>query len=146
MDFEPVALDRLTVATCRTVGFFFPGLAATVVDGAASCFDLRLVGAGDGVGSAIVLRGRPRLPGVVWAGFGSTLDDLACEVGWATLGLRLVFNLAGAWTSCDVGVDLARKRLALGEGCSACDEEGAVDWHPIRPRTSVTIRLNITAP
>jgi hypothetical protein len=147
LDFEPVALDRLTVATCRTVGFFFPSLAATVVDGAASCFDLSLVGAGDWVRGAIVLRGRPRLPGVVWAGFGSTLDDLACEVGWATLGLRLVFNLAGlraTWG--DAWVDLTRERLALGEACSAVNEEGAVDRHPIRPRTSITTCLNILTP
>lgn len=58
MDFEPLALDRLTVATCRAVGFFFPGLATAVVDGAASCFGLRGVRAGDdlrdcGVGAAL---------------------------------------------------------------------------------------------
>ena len=119
LDFEPVGLDWLTIATCRAVGLFFPSLAAAIVDGAASCFDLRLVGAGDWVGSAGVLRGRPRLPGVIWTGFGPALRDLACEVGWATLDLGLVFNLAGAWASSDVGVDLARERLALGEGCTS---------------------------
>jgi hypothetical protein len=106
LDFEPVGLDWLTIATCRAVGFFFPGLRAAEVDGAASCFGLRLIGAGDD------LRGR----GCAWAAWGD------------------------AW------VDLARERLALGEGCSAVNEEGAVDWHPIRPRTSITIRLNIIAP
>jgi hypothetical protein len=146
LDFEPVGLDWLTIATCRTVGLFFPGLATAVVDGAASCFNLRLVGTGNWVGGTGVLRGRPRLPGVVWASFGSALRDLPTKVGWATLDLRLVFNLTGAWASGDVGVDLARKRLALGEGCSTVNEEGAVDRHPIRPRTSVTSRLNITAP
>ena len=105
LDFEPVALDRLTVATCRAVGFFFPSLGAAVVDGAASCFGLRGVGAGDD------LRGR--------RGVGASLD---------------------AW------VDLARNGLALGEGCSTVNEEGAVDWHPIRPRTSITSRLNILTP
>ena len=70
-----------------------------MVDGTASCFNLRLVGAGDWVGSAIVLRGRPRLPGVVWAGFCAALDDLTAEVDWAALGLRLGFDLAGAWAS-----------------------------------------------
>jgi hypothetical protein len=86
------------------------------------------------------------LPVVVWAGFGAALRDLTAEVGWATLDLRLVFNLAGAWASSDVGVDLARERLTLGEACISCDKEGAVDWHPIRPRTSITSRLNIIAP
>jgi len=92
------------------------------------------------------LRGRPRLPGVVWAGFGAAFRDLTGVVDWATFDLRLVFDLAGAWTSWHVWVDLARERLALGEGCTSCDVQGAVDWHPIRPRTSVTSRLNITAP
>ena len=114
-----------------------------MVDGAASCFNLRLVDAGDWVGGAGVLDDCPRLPRVVWAGFGAAFRDLTTEVGWATLDLGLVFNLAGAWASSDVGVDLARERLALGEGCTSCDKEGAVDWHPIRPRTSVTSRLNI---
>jgi hypothetical protein len=41
LDFEPVGLDWLTIATCRAVGFFFPGLRTAVVDGAASCFGLR---------------------------------------------------------------------------------------------------------
>jgi hypothetical protein len=94
-------------------------LTATVVDGAASCFDLRLVDAGDWVWGAGVLDNRPRLPRVVWAGFGAAFRDLACEVGWATFDLGLVFNLAGAWASSDVGVDLARERLALGEGCTS---------------------------
>lgn len=46
-DFEPVSWDWLTIATCRAVGLFFPGLATTVVGLAASVFGLRLVGAGD---------------------------------------------------------------------------------------------------
>jgi hypothetical protein len=41
---------------------------------------------------------------------------------------------------------LTRERLALGEGCSAVNEEGAVDWHPINPRTSIASRLNIITP
>jgi hypothetical protein len=68
---------------------------------------------------------------------------LACVVDWATFDLGLVFNLAGAGASGDVGVDLARERLALGEGCPAVNKEGAVDGHPISPRTSITSRLNI---
>jgi hypothetical protein len=103
LDFEPVGLDWLTIATCRAVGFFFPGLRAAEVDGAASCFGLRLIGAGDD------LRGRVCL-GAAWG---------------------------DAWER------LARNGLALGEGCSTVNEEGAVDRHPIRPRTSVTSRLNI---
>jgi hypothetical protein len=99
------------------------------------------------VGYTGVLRGRPRLPGVVWAGFGAAFRDLTGVVDWATFDLRLVFNLAGlraAWG--DAWVDLARERLTLGEGCSTVNEEGAVDWHPIRPRTSITTRLNIITP
>jgi hypothetical protein len=92
------------------------------------------------------LRGRPRLPGVVWAGFGAALRDLTAEVDGAALDLRLGFNLAGAWAPFNVGVDLARERLALGEGCSAVNEEGTVDWLVINPRTSITSRLNIIAP
>jgi hypothetical protein len=72
---------------------------------------------------------------------------LATAVGWAALGLRFGFNLAGlgaAWG--DTWVDLARERLALGEGCSTVNVEGAVDGLPINPRTSITSRLNITAP
>ena len=99
LDFEPIGLDWLTIATCRAVGFFFPGLRATVVDGAGSCFDLRLIGTDDWVWSASVLDGCPRLPRVVWAGFGSALRDLAAEIGWATLGLRLGFDLASAWAT-----------------------------------------------
>jgi hypothetical protein len=146
LDFEPVGLDWLTIATCWAVDFFLPGLAATEVDGAASCFDLRLVDAGDWVWGATVLDDCPRLPGVVWAGFGAAFRNLTAEVGWAAFDLRLVFNLAEAWASSDVGVDLARERLALGDGCSAVDKEGAVDWLPIRPRTSVATSLNITDP
>jgi hypothetical protein len=98
------------------------------------------------VGYTGVLRGRPRLPGVVWAGFGAALRDLAAVVDWAALDLRLGFNLAGAWTFWHAWVDLARERLALGEGCSTVNEEGAVDWLVINPRTSITSRLNITVP
>jgi hypothetical protein len=86
------------------------------------------------------------LPVVVWAGFCTAFCDSAVESTWAAFDLRLGFDLAGAWASWHVGVDLARERLALGDGCSTVNEEGAVDWHPIRPRTSVTSRLNITAP
>jgi hypothetical protein len=70
-----------------------------VVDGAASCVDLRLVGAGDWVRGAGVLDDGPRLPGVVWAGFGAAFRDLTGVVDGATLGLRLGFDLAGAWAS-----------------------------------------------
>jgi hypothetical protein len=98
------------------------------------------------VGYTGVLRGRPRLPDVVRAGFGSAFRDLTCVVDWAALDLRLGFDLTGAWASFNVGVDLARKGLALGEGCSAVNEEGAIDGLPINPRTSITSRLNIIAP
>jgi hypothetical protein len=96
------------------------------------------------------LRGLPRLPLVVWAGFNAGLRDLAAVVGLATEGLRFADLLAG-WrglrTGCgDAWVRLARNGLALGEGCSTVNEEGAVDWHPIRPRTSITSRLNILTP
>jgi hypothetical protein len=87
------------------------------------------------------------LPLVVWAGFDAGLRDLTAVIGWAALGLRFADLLAGLGAALgDVGVDLTRKGLALGEGCSAINEEGAVDWHPINPRTSVTSRLNIIAP
>jgi hypothetical protein len=86
------------------------------------------------------------LPRVVWAGFGAAFRDLTGVVDWATFDLRLVFDLAGAWASGDAWVDLTRERLALGKGCSTVNKEGTVDWHPIRPRTSVTSRLNIIAP
>jgi len=99
LDFEPVGLDWLTIATCRAVGLFFPSLAATVVDGADSCFNLRLVGAGDWVWGAVVLDDCPRLPGVVWAGFGAAFRDLACEVGWTAFDLRLAFGLADCWAT-----------------------------------------------
>jgi hypothetical protein len=44
---------------------------------------------------AAVLRGRPRLPLVVWAGFDAGLRDLAGVVDWAALGLRFADLLAG---------------------------------------------------
>jgi hypothetical protein len=72
------------------------------------------------------------------------LRDCAVVPAWAGEDLRLGFLLAGlraAWG--DAWVVLARERLALGEGCSTVNEEGAVDWHPIRPRTSIASRLNI---
>jgi hypothetical protein len=93
-----------------------------------------------------VLRGLPRLPLVVWASFDSGLGDLTAEVRWTAEGLRVGDLIAGAWATLDVWERLARNGLALGEGCSTINEEGAVDWHPIRPRTSVTIRLNIINP
>ena len=93
------------------------------------------------------MRGRPRLPLVVWAGFGAALRDLTAVVGLAAEGLRLAFGLTGWRATCgDAGVVLTRERLALGDGCSAVNEEGAVDGHPIRPRTSITSRLNIITP
>jgi hypothetical protein len=42
-----------------------------------------------------ILRGLPRLPLVVWAGFDAGLRDLAAVVGWAALGLRFADLLAG---------------------------------------------------
>jgi hypothetical protein len=42
-----------------------------------------------------ILRGLPRLPLVVWAGFDAGLRDLTTEVGWAALGLRVGDLLAG---------------------------------------------------
>ena len=99
------------------------------------------------VSYAGILRGRPRLPLVVWAGFDAGLRDLAAVVDWTVLGLRFADLLAGLRTALgDAWVVLARERLALGEGCSTVNEEGAVDWHPIRPRTSITSRLNILTP
>jgi hypothetical protein len=95
LDFEPVGLTWLTIATCRAVDFFFPGLRAAVVDRTTSVFGLRLVGAGDWVWGASILDDCPRLPRVVWAGFGSALRDLTTVVGWATLGLRFGLGCAG---------------------------------------------------
>ena len=147
LDFEPVGLNWLTIATCRAVGFFFPSLRAAEVDGAATVFGLRLVGAGDWVWGASVLGGCPRLPRVVWAGFGSALCDATRVVGWATEALGLVFNLAGwrglrtAWG--DAWVRLTRNGLALRNGCASVNEERPVNRLAIRPRTSITSRLNI---
>ena len=47
------------------------------------------------VSYAAVLRGRPRLPLVVWAGFGAALRDLTAVVGLAAEGLRFADLLAG---------------------------------------------------
>ena len=99
-----------------------------------------------GIGGTGVLRGLPRLPLVVRAGFDSALDDLTALVWGTGEALRVRDDLTGAWTLLDVWVDLTRKGLALGEGCSTANKERSVDWHPISPRTSVTIRLNITYP
>jgi hypothetical protein len=93
-----------------------------------------------------VLRGLPRLPLVVWAGFDAGLGDLPALVWGTVKTLRVGDLLAGAGASLDTRIDLARGGLALGEGCSAVNKEGAVDWHPIRPRTSITSRLNIFTP
>jgi hypothetical protein len=94
-----------------------------------------------------ILRGLPRLPLVVWAGFDAGLRDLTAVVGWAALDLRFADLLAGLRTALgDAWVRLARNGLALGEGCSTVNEEGAIDWQPISPRTSITSRVNITAP
>ena len=41
-----------------------------------------------------VLRGRPRLPDVFWAGFGSALRDDTALVDWATERLELDFDVA----------------------------------------------------
>ena len=119
---------------------------AALIDGTRAALAFTAGLAGRRIGDAGVLSNSPGLPSVVWAGFGAALGDLTAEVGGTALGLRLTFNLAGAWASGNVGVDLARERLALGEGCTSCDKEGTVDWHPIRPRTSIASRLNITAP
>ncbi len=42
-----------------------------------------------------ILRGRPRLPLVVWAGFGAALRDLTTVVDWATERLRVADLDAG---------------------------------------------------
>jgi hypothetical protein len=65
-------------------------------------------------------------------------------VFWTAEDLGLGDFLAGLRTAGrDTGVDLTRKGLALGEGCSARNKEGAIDRLPINPRTSITSRLNI---
>ena len=96
-----------------------------------------------------VLRGRPRCPLVVWAGFCAGLRDAAALVDRA--GERLGFTdlLAGldcSWAALDVRPDLARKGLALldtkGTACSDAGE----DWKPIRRLSVVTIRPSITCP
>ena len=97
-----------------------------------------------GIGGTGVLRGLPRLPLVVRAGFDSALDDLTALVWGTGEGLRVRDDLTGAWTLLDVWVDLTRKGLALGEGCASANKERSVDRHPTHPRTSVTIRKNIT--
>ena len=97
-----------------------------------------------GVGGTGVLRGLPRLPLVVRAGFDSALDDLTALVWGTGEALRVRDDLTGAWTLLDVWVDLTRKGLALGKGCCSANKERSVDWHPTHPRTSVTIRKNIT--
>ena len=99
-----------------------------------------------GVGGTGVLRGLPRLPLVVRAGFNSALDDLATLVWGAGEGLRVRDDLTGAWTLLDVWVDLTRKGLALCEGCSTVNKERSVDWQPTHPRTSVTSRISIIYP
>jgi hypothetical protein len=76
-----------------------------------------------GVWSTGVLRGLPRLPLVVWTGFDSVLDDLTALVWGATEGLRVRDDLTGAWAFWEIGVDLARKGLALSDGCVSCDKE-----------------------
>jgi hypothetical protein len=88
--------------------------------------------------------GLPAAPDFAGAAFGVCLRDTAALVCGAADALDLGFWLAGlrtAWR--DTGVDLTRKGLALGEGCSARDKEGAIDRLPINPRTSITSRLNI---
>ena len=76
-----------------------------------------------GVGSTGVLRGLPRLPLVVGAGFDSALDDLAALVWGAGEALRVRDDLTGTWTALDVWVDLTRKGLALAKGCVSADKE-----------------------
>ena len=76
-----------------------------------------------GVRGAGVLRGLPRLPLVVGAGFDSALDDLTALVWGAGEGLRVRDDLTGTWAFGEIRVDLARCGLALGEGCSAIDKE-----------------------
>jgi hypothetical protein len=100
--------------------------------------------AGWRVRSAGVAACDPALPLIGLATFGVCLRDATALVFWAAEDLGLSDFLAGlraGWR--DTGVDLTRKGLALGEGCSAVNEEGAVYGHPISPRTSITSRLNI---
>ena len=75
------------------------------------------------------MRGRPRLPDVVWAGFGAALRDLAAEVDGAALRLELGFLVADLdWGR---GLVVAAERLlpawrvrtwdagpAVGVGCA----------------------------
>jgi hypothetical protein len=75
------------------------------------------------VRGAGVLRGLPRLPLVVGAGFDSALDDLAALVWGAGEALRVRDDLTGTWTALDVWVDLTRKGLALANGCSTVNKE-----------------------
>jgi hypothetical protein len=76
-----------------------------------------------GVGSTGVLRGLPRLPLVVGAGFDSALDDLTALVWGAGEGLRVRDDLTGTWTFGEIRVDLARKGLALSNCCSTVNKE-----------------------
>jgi hypothetical protein len=93
---------------------------------------------------ASIACGLPAAPDFAGAAFGVCLRDTAALVCGAAETLDLGFWLAGLRTAGrDTGVDLARKGLALGEGCSTVNEEGAVYGHPISPRTSITSRLNI---
>jgi hypothetical protein len=120
---------------------------AALIDGTRAALAFTAGLTGRRIWDAGVLGNSPRLPGVVWAGFGAAFRDATTVVGWTALDLRLVFDLAD-WRAAggDARIRLARNGLTLGEGCSTCNIEGAVDWLPISPRTSITSRLNITAP
>jgi hypothetical protein len=65
----------------------------------------------------------PVCPDVLGADFLTALGDFTAVVGWATLALRLGFWLTVAWAFWEIGVDLASKGLALGEGCSTINKE-----------------------
>ena len=96
-----------------------------------------------------VLRGLPRLPLVVWAGFDAGLCDTTALVDRAGERLGFADLLAGldcSWTALDVRPDLAGERLTLLDAeTSACSDAGE-DWKPIRRLSVVTIRPSITCP
>ncbi len=74
------------------------------------------------------MRGLPRLPLVVWAGFDAGLRDGAALVDWAAEGLRLGFWATGAdlalW---DAWPDLTRGCLAGLETVVSAGTDAGID-------------------
>ena len=95
------------------------------------------------------MRGLPRLPLVVWAGFDAGLRDLAAEVDGAALGLRVGDLLAGrgwrlvaAEAEGALPVRIVRSWGACPAGC--VDVAPCIAW--IIRAIARCISLNITAP